>query len=313
MDRKTDTLSVLFADIAKSTHIYEALGDKAAQNLISSCLSALSRVAVQHNGTVIKTIGDEVMCIFPSATYAVEAGISMHEAAELMFANQEHDLEPLNLYIGIHFGPVIMEDGDVYGDTVNVASRITGLAKQRQVLISQEVYDKLEPELQSSSQCIDKTTIKGKSGEFKVYETIWELQDVTIVFNKSMDAFLSKSSTSCLKLKFSDQAVEINENSPSASLGRQSHNDIVVSSKSASRSHARIEFRRDKFILIDQSSNGTYIFVEGENNSSRLKRDEIELKGSGILCLGKEAGPDSPEAIHYRVKSNQPNQFNQST
>jgi adenylate cyclase len=302
MNRKTATLSVLFADISKSTNIYEALGDKAAQNLISSCLSALSKVVGQHKGSVIKTIGDEVMCIFPGATSAVEAGMAMHEAAELKFAHREQDLEPLNLYIGIHFGPVIMEDGDVYGDTVNVASRITGLAKQRQVLISQQVYDELEPELKSSSQCIDKTTIKGKSGEFKVYETIWELQDVTIVFNSSVDAFLSKSSTSCLELNFSGQAIEINGNKPSASLGRQSHNDIVVSSKSVSRSHARIELRRDKFILIYQSSNGTYIFVEEKSDLYCLKRDETQLKGSGIICLGEKAGSDSPEAIHYRIK-----------
>lgn len=302
MDRKTATLSVLFADIAKSTNIYEALGDKAAQNLISSCLSALSKVAGQHNGSVIKTIGDEVMCIFPGATSAVEAGMAMHEAAELKFAHREQDLEPLNLYIGIHFGPVIMEDGDVYGDTVNMASRITGLAKQRQVLISQQVYDELDPKLKSSSQCIDKITIKGKSGEFKVYETIWEHHDLTMVFNRSRDTVFLKSSRACLELIFSSQAVEIKPKNPSASLGRQSHNDIVVSSKLVSRSHARIELRRDKFILIDQSTNGTYVFVEEKREPYCLKRNETELKGSGFLCLGKNTGPDSPEAIQYRIK-----------
>jgi len=302
MNKKTATLSVLFADIAKSTNIYEALGDNAAQNLISSCLSALSKVAVQHKGSVIKTIGDEVMCIFPGAASAVEAGMAMHKTAELKFALQEQDLEPLNLYIGIHFGPVILEDGDVYGDTVNMASRITGLAKQRQVLISQQVYDELEPKLKSSSQCIDKITIKGKSGEFKVYETIWEHQDLTFVFNRSRDTVFLKSSKACLELIFSSQAVEIKPKNPSASLGRQSHNDIIVSSKLVSRSHARIELRREKFILIDQSSNGTYVFIEKEKKPFRLKRNEIELKGSGILCLGKNTGPDSPEAILFRIK-----------
>lgn len=302
MNRKTDTLSVLFADIAKSTNIYEALGDKAAQKLISTCLSALSKVVGQHNGSVIKTIGDEVMCTFPSTASAVEAGIAMHKTAELMFANQEQNLEPLNLYIGIHFGQVIMEDGDVYGDTVNMASRITGLAKQRQILISQQVYEELKPELRSSSQCIDKITIKGKSDEFKVYETIWEHHDVTIVFNRSKDTIFLQSATSCLELIFSSQAIEIKPKNPSASLGRQSHNDIVVSSKVVSRSHARIELRREKFILIDQSSNGTYVFVEEKKEPCRLKRNETELKGSGFLCLGKNTGPDSPEAIHYRVK-----------
>jgi len=286
----------------KSTNIYEALGDKAAQNLISSCLSVLSEVAGQNNGSVVKTIGDEVMCTFPNAASAVEAGMAMHEAAELKFAHQEHDLEPLNLYIGIDFGPVIMDDGDVYGDTVNMASRITGLAKQRQILISQQVYDELEPKLKSSSQCIDKVTIKGKSGEFKVYETIWEHHDVTMVFNRSQDTIFLQSATSCLELVFSSQAIEIKPKNPSASLGRQSHNDIIVSSKLVSRSHARIELRREKFILIDQSTNGTYVFTKGKKEPCRVKRNEAELKGSGFLCLGKNTGPDSAEAICYRIK-----------
>ena len=64
--RETATLAILFADIAKSTHLYETLGDKMAQNLIGRCLTLFSRVAEAHQGTVIKTIGDEIMCTFPT-------------------------------------------------------------------------------------------------------------------------------------------------------------------------------------------------------------------------------------------------------
>ncbi|MCD4716691.1 MAG: hypothetical protein K8R45_08115, partial [Desulfobacterales bacterium] len=64
--RETDTLAILFADIAKSTNLYETLGDKIAQNLIGTCLSLFSDVTARYNGTVIKTIGDEIMCTFPT-------------------------------------------------------------------------------------------------------------------------------------------------------------------------------------------------------------------------------------------------------
>ncbi len=300
MDRKTAELAVLFADIAKSTSMYEELGDKVAQNLISACLSELADVTEKHQGSVIKTIGDEIMCTFPGATSAVEAGIEMHEAAEEVTVDGTPLLEPPNLYIGIHSGQVIMEDGDVFGDTVNIAARITSMAKQRQLLITQDVYNSLIPELKASTKCIDKTTIKGKSGEFNVYETIWEIQDATVIFSGTKDGTIAKGLESSLELISQGQTVVINQNHASASIGRQSHNDLVVGAKSASRSHARIELRRDKFILIDQSSNGTYIYTK-EGKVFRLKQDETQLKGNGTLCLGQQVEPDSPDVIHYKV------------
>ncbi len=64
MTRETTKLAVLFADIAKSTELYETVGDKNAQLQISSTLSVLSDVAAHCQGNVIKTIGDEIMCLF---------------------------------------------------------------------------------------------------------------------------------------------------------------------------------------------------------------------------------------------------------
>ena len=71
-------LTVLFADIANSTRLYETLGNMAAKNLIADCLSVLSRAAVSHKGTVVKTIGDEIMCTFTNVDNAVYAAIEMN-------------------------------------------------------------------------------------------------------------------------------------------------------------------------------------------------------------------------------------------
>ncbi len=302
MDRKTATLAVLFADIANSTVLYDVLGDKFAQNLISLCLSALEKVTLEHQGTVIKTIGDEVMCVFPHADLAVEAGKAMHQTVELITIADRIDLEPPNLYIGIHFGQVIMENRDVFGDTVNIAARVTQLAKQRQILITQQVFDTLSPELKTFTKCVDTTTIKGKSGKFNIYETIWEIQDVTIAFQGPIDTLMIKEPELNLELTFQGQRVNINQNCLKVNLGRQPHNDIVVESKAISRSHARIELKRDKFILTDQSTNGTYI-LNKEKKIAQIKQDETQLLGSGTISLGQEAGIDSPDAIHFKIKS----------
>ena len=75
MQQKPAIIAILFADIAQSTKIYEKIGNAAAQRVVAVCLAALTDVCSLHNGTVIKTIGDEIMCTFPTAKDAVDAAM----------------------------------------------------------------------------------------------------------------------------------------------------------------------------------------------------------------------------------------------
>ena len=296
--RETDTLAILFADIAKSTHLYETLGDKMAQKLIGTCLSLFANITARHGGKVIKTIGDEIMCTFPTANDAIDAGMEMHQEIEELTIEDMPGFSPPNIYVGIQWGPVIKEGNDVFGDAVNVAARMVAQAKQRQIITTEETVAELMPEHQESASCIDKTTVRGKSGEFKIYEVVWERHDVTVMVEDSLDAMTLKAR---MEIRFHDHLVEVDENRPSASLGRQSHNDVAVNDNRVSRSHARIEYRRGKFVLIDQSTNGTYVVIQGKKKIN-LKRDEAQLLGNGIISLGREVAPDSPLAIHYVIK-----------
>ena len=299
MSGQTETLAILFADVAKSTHLYETLGDKIAQNLIGACLSILSGVTVKHHGSVIKTIGDEIMCTFPSADDAVEAGKEMHQALENMTVEEKPEYPPPNIYVGIHLGPVIREENDVFGDAVNVAARMVSLAKQRQIITTEQTVEALSPGQRDCVQCIDKTIVKGKSGELNIYEVIWEQHDVTVMLDEEP---LDSHALKCrLELEFQDQIIKVDETCPSANLGRQSHNDLVVNDSRVSRSHARIEYRRGKFVLIDQSTNGTHVVLQGKKGTI-VKRDEVQLLGKGIIGLGREVTPDSPAAINFVIK-----------
>lgn len=298
MARLTDILAILFADIAKSTHIYETLGNKVAKNLIDASISLLSNVALKHGGTVIKTIGDEIMCTFPTAGEAVEAAIEMHQSLEDMPFPEKPDYSSPNIYVGIQFGPVIKEGGDVFGDAVNVAARMVALAKQRQVITTEGTVKLLSKERQSFSRCIDKTTVKGKSGIVRIYEVVWEDHDVTVMATHTSETPIFKSH---LELTYQGQTIKLDENRPSAALGRQRHNDVVVNDSRVSRSHARIEYNRGKFALIDQSSNGTVVRSQGKK-SVLLKQEEIQLLGNGIIGLGREVTPESEAAVHFAIK-----------
>lgn len=298
MSQENLTLAILFADIAKSTRIYEILGDKKAQDLIANCISIFKKAILKNNGTVIKTIGDEIMATFPGANEAVRAAIEMNEALEGMTFGDDPAFVPPNIYVGIQYGPVIREAGDVFGDAVNVAARMRAQAKQRQIFTTEETVNTLTGELRESARMVDSTTIKGKSGKMDIYEIVWEKQDVTVMMDDSFESMLLRSR---MELRHADIVIDVDESKPAVSLGRQVHNDIVVNDGRASRSHARVEYRRGKFVLIDQSANGTYVMVEGKP-SVRITRDETPLIGKGLIGLGKEVKADSPEAVHFTIK-----------
>ena len=298
MTRETTKLAVLFADIAKSTELYETIGDKNAQIQISSTLSILSEVAAKFQGVVIKTIGDEIMCTFPNSDCAMEAAKRMHMVLDEVFLNNKNDFTPVNIYIGFHYGQAIIEGNDVFGEAANTAARMVALAQQRQTLTTEETAKSLSPALQSSTRFIDKTTIKGISGATKIFECIWEQHDVTVMMDTSSTTLHKVKAH--LKLQFQDQIIEVDESRPVLTLGRQKHNDLIFKGERVSRSHARIEHRKGRFVITDKSSNGTYITFEGKKRV-HLKREETQLLGKGVIFLGKKPDDDVSEAINFEI------------
>jgi adenylate cyclase len=295
MSQENLSLAIVFADISGSTGLYENLGDERAHKLVSSCISVLSEVIVRHKGTIIKTIGDEVMSTFEGADMAVHAAIDMQKAIDSMPpVIPEQRIRP-NIRIGLHMGPVIRHGSDVFGDAVNVASRMVSLAKPRQIITTQQTIYALPEGAGVDIRCIDRTTIKGRGGEFIIYEVIWEEETLTIMISEGL-ATVAHDSRLCLRL--GEKVVYVDSNNPSVTLGRQAQNDLVVDDTINSRLHARIEFHRGKFILIDQSTNGTFV-CEDDKEPFFVHNDEIVLGQRGIISMGRLAAAESPEAIRF--------------
>jgi class 3 adenylate cyclase len=289
------SLVVLFADVSRSTQLYETLGDHTAQGLVATCLTALSTVTNHHGGTVVKTIGDEIMCTFPDATLALEAAQAMQRAIEHLPEVSKLGLAPLSIRIGFHLGTIVHRQSDVFGDAVNVAARIVALAKPRQILTTEPTVNTLLEDVRAMVRCIDRTTVKGKSGEFDIYEAIWDTMEMTFMATRPVASHLRQAR---LRLWSAGTLIEIDHRRPFASLGRHSDNEIVVPEAFASRLHCRVEYRRGKFVLVDQSTNGTYVAVHG-SGSVFLHREEMVLEGSGVIGLGREVEPDGEGAIHF--------------
>lgn len=292
--KENDQLAIMFADIAGSTRLYDTVGNVRAREITSRCIELLSRVTEKYKGRVIKTIGDEVMCTFPTADDAAGAAVRMQESVL-----EQADTLGLSLQIrvGFHFGEVILENDDVFGDAVNLAARMAGQAKADQIITSGETLEVMSPHLRTESRVLTATTVKGKANQIKICELTWgEEEDLTIT--GSLDSMSIPVAQSSGKISFSAQQVEINEKNASISMGRGQKNTFTVSDNMSSRVHAKIEYRRGKIVLVDQSTNGTFV-VHANKDRIFVHRDEHILEGSGVLGLGREVNSSDPLAVHF--------------
>ena len=277
--------------------MYELLGDDRAQRLIARCLRLLCDATEQSNGKVVKTIGDEVMCTFANTDAAAAAAARMQRRLEGFQTGDDELVDGPKIHIGIHTGPLIRLKDDVYGDTVNLAARVVSLAKPRQILITEEALEALSAANRSSARYVVTETIRGRTGEVKIYEYLWDMSSATVMLEKNTN---SPGKNHCLELSVGGRIFRVDRNMPIVTMGRQNHNDIVLKYERISRSHASIQFKRGKFVLTDHSSNGTYLHMPGETGLY-INRDEALLFGSGLISLGRRASPGSPGAIHFTV------------
>ncbi len=287
----TESLAVLFADVAGSTRLYEALGDAEALRRVQGCLSALRSVTVQFEGTVIKTIGDEVLCVFADASVALRAAAEMQSAVRALPA--QDGVRPA-VRVGFHAGPVLRRDGDVFGDTVNVAARIAELAKAHQILASDAACATLPGYLRMGVRTLGDMNLKGRNAEVGLCEVVWDHgQDMTLMEGAARpDTGTARE----LTLECGDRRWRLERGS--LAIGRDVVSDIVVTAPRASRQHARIEMRNGKFVLVDQSSNGTFVQPAGADRVL-LKREEYVLSGKGLIGFGDEVAGPGPHVLAY--------------
>jgi hypothetical protein len=202
--------------------------------------------------------------------------------------------------VGFHAGPVIEENGDVFGDTVNTAARMAGLAKGMQIFTTRATVDMLSAALRAGTRDIAALSVKGKADEMSVCEVIWqEGGDLTM----TADSILVPSSqNSTLKLRHGAKEILMDASLTSVALGRDGGSNLVIADPKASRNHARIEKRRDKYFLADQSTNGTFVTFGNEAETS-LRREEVMLRGSGFIVFGHSASESKAETVEFTVLS----------
>jgi len=201
------------------------------------------------------------------------------------------------LRVGFHYGPVITRGADVFGDAVNVAARVLALAKPGEILLTKETARKIPADVGVKIRSVGRRSIKGKAQLVELCEVVSHPEGLT-----QPRGVVCSASDACLVIGLGNKVVEVSSRRPVVRLGRSPESDLVVANPLASRAHARIEYRGDHFILVDESLNGTYLLMKGMAEIE-LRRDQIALQPSGLISLGRSIAIAEDMCLEFKVRT----------
>ena len=156
--------------------------------------------------------------------------------------------------------------------------------------------------LRRRARIVDRTRVRGKDDIMEIHELIWgkpEQMTISNILTEEMIASLTEEQD-FLQIRHMQHSVIVDQKRPILTMGRGVANHLVIDDSMVSRMHARIELQRNRFMLIDQSTNGTYLNPH-KGDTVLLRREALQLDGKGLIGLGQEVCENDLVAVHYRI------------
>ena len=145
---------------------------------------------------------------------------------------------------------------------------------------------------------IDIATLKGRSSEVALFEVLWQTEDVTSMVPAIAASRDERQQGAAPAAALPGPGSARRGGRANITMGRAEENDLVVKGNLISRLHARVEFNRNKFMLIDQSTNGTFVLGK-DGEEAFVRRDSMQIRGEGLIGLGKAPDSNSSQVIRY--------------
>ena len=290
-------LIVMFADVAGSAALFERLGDKEAMHAVERCLKRMKRSIDGYKGKTIQIVGDELLASFELAEDACQAAIDMQQRIA--------DLPPvsglkLTIRIGLHFGPVGDEAGRLVGPAVTTAARIAGVARRDQILCSSVLVDSLPmPSVISANPMPTLGTLSEEGNELGLFQIHWpSYQGASNSVFSTFGSLSAAPLSGRLCIRYRGKAFLLDDKTPVLSIGRDLSCKLVIDDRKASRQHARIERRGDGFHLVDTSTNGSFVAINGREGVM-LRRNEILLEQTGKISFGSTGNDPAADNAEF--------------
>lgn len=288
--------SIVFADVAGSTRIIEAVGEADGLAFIASLLRHIERVTRKLQGEVVRTDGDEIMCSFRSPLDGVVGAIEMQRVID------QHEpasgIRP-RIRVGLNWGPVVAEEGEIVGDAVNLAARLASMADAGQILTTGDTIDSMGTSV-IPHRALGRFDIRGRDSAIRINEVLWR-DDAQEVAERAPRIEQHRAVVFNLRVRNGADAITmVGDVASTVGVGRGDGSVFVVRDSAVSRSHADLVVRGGRFYLADHSSNGTFVRQKGQTPTF-VHKNEILLHGSGEFRLGRKfEDPDGP-VLRYRV------------
>ncbi|MDO9482497.1 MAG: adenylate/guanylate cyclase domain-containing protein [Hydrogenophaga sp.] len=297
-------LTVAFIDLTGSVSVFETLGDDRAAKAIMKLTHWIGSVGLENGGDVVKMLGDGVLLSFSSNLQAVETIIRIQQEHSQRTAHWPHHAKLL-MQIGMARGQVLQFDGDCFGDSVNVASRLSDLAGPEQILVTGQVVRDLGVRHGVRSRLLGPMQIKGRVEPCDVFRIEWQPEMLSEFLTLPSDLFqldmTSESTFVGLELKHLGASCAFKLTDFPLRIGRVPEADFVVNDPRVSRLHARIDSCSGNYVLKDTSSYGTWVRFEGHENTVALRRQECLLHSRGEIAMGAPFSDFNTPTVSFRL------------
>lgn len=305
-------ITVVFADLTGSTGVFETLGNAKATQAITRLTHWIGTVCETHHGHVVKYLGDGVLMLFARSHDAIEAVTKLQQVHQERIRTWPEPLK-MRLQVGIARGDIVEQDGDCYGDAVNVASRLSDLSGPEQILVTDTVIQHLPENSLVRSLSMGAMAIRGRAEACVVHRIEWQSEVLSEVF--TMPARLMPSpfagrtaQPAFIELSWLDINVGFTSIELPVFLGRDASAQFVVRDPRVSRKHARIEWRAGKFHLEDTSSYGTWVRFADSTAIVALRRQECVLLMEGEIALGASFEDFTVPTVTFKFPTGSPAQ-----
>lgn len=296
MSNSEGMLSILFAEVAGSERLLDAIGGAEAVHAVDRCMKRVTRAIDGFHGRIVKSGRDEIVALFDNAGEACQAAIAVQRRiADLppVFGTQ------ILIRVGFEHGYVVEEAGVVSGQCLDAAESLARRAAPGQILVAGPTQKLLSGHLQATTRSLGDESTSGSERE--LFEVLWVEPRSEVTQPRARASTQTREREARLCVRYRDYVKLLDRHRSSVVMGRDKTCEITIRDRRASRNHARIERQGAQFVLTDTSTNGTFVTVNGEQELF-IRHDQFVLHGSGIISFAASAGSagaDTAEFEHF--------------
>ncbi|MBU8910446.1 MAG: hypothetical protein KOO65_04175, partial [Desulfobacterales bacterium] len=167
-------IAVLFTDIIGSTPFFKSQGNLAGRKMLQQHEDIVSKEIIEFGGTVVKNIGDSILAYFANPQEATKVAIQIQKEFSRYNNKQKNEKHKIYVRIGIHFDEGIVEETDIFGNAVNIASKVTDLAGSNEIFISHDVFALVNTLSSLEFKSVEIPDNKKALVESAVYQVLWD-------------------------------------------------------------------------------------------------------------------------------------------